>query len=178
MRDFQFRDAARFNADPQKVGKELDALAGQNAGKLTPPAVVEYAKDPKTEAHKCFQWDDTAAAFQFRLQQARQLVRSIEVITTDKGESRKEPLVVNVIVKGDDGADQHYSTPARIRSDLEEQAAARLYALSGLSAAKRRVEELETILSDTAGAARAKKGSKYIQRAAKEIEKISVSTSA
>lgn len=37
--------------------------------------VVEFARDPKTELHKNFTWDDNEAAHQWRLEQARNVIQ-------------------------------------------------------------------------------------------------------
>lgn len=46
---------------------------------LTAPNVVEVARDKKNPLHSRFEWNDTAAAEQYRLYQARILINSIEV---------------------------------------------------------------------------------------------------
>ncbi len=50
-------------------------LALKRRGTITPERVVEAARDPKSPLHSRFCWDDTEAAHQWRLQQARQLIR-------------------------------------------------------------------------------------------------------
>ncbi len=53
-----------------------DALiALKRRGTITPERVVQAAKDPKSPLHSRFTWDNTEAAHQWRLQQARQLIR-------------------------------------------------------------------------------------------------------
>ena len=42
--------------------------------------VVEMAADPECPLHSYFLWDDGAAAHQYRLSQARQLIRSITIM--------------------------------------------------------------------------------------------------
>lgn len=57
------------------VEKELETISKQHGGRLHPVDVVEYATDPKTELHSHFTWDDGDAAYQYRLWQARQIIR-------------------------------------------------------------------------------------------------------
>lgn len=59
--------------------EELNAL--RDLGKLTPPGVLAFAKDPKTALHRYFTWDDSAAAYQYRLTQARGLIVEVRVET-------------------------------------------------------------------------------------------------
>ena len=48
-------------------------------GILTAEAVVEAAKDPESPLHHQFEWDDSAAAHAHRLNQARQLIRTVVI---------------------------------------------------------------------------------------------------
>lgn len=54
---------------------ELEEIARENDGILRPEAVVEYAKNPETALHTRFQWDNRRAGHEYRLWQARQLIR-------------------------------------------------------------------------------------------------------
>ncbi len=57
------------------IKQELEALAEANNGILRPEIVVEFARDAKTALHSRFEWDDTEAAKQYRLWQARQIIK-------------------------------------------------------------------------------------------------------
>ena len=70
---------AADKANPQIIGEELEKIAQKAGGHLTPPAVVEAAKDRKNPLHRHFEWDDRKAAENYRLDQARQIVRCIHV---------------------------------------------------------------------------------------------------
>jgi len=70
----------QFKADPQKVWNEL-----QDIGKeYTPQDVLNYARNPQTELHKCFEWDDTIAAEKWRKQQARWVCNSLVVTVIEE----------------------------------------------------------------------------------------------
>lgn len=59
-----------------KAKEELNHLRAQAPdGLLHPDAVVAFAKDEATALHEAFEWDDSEAAQQWRLQQARQVIR-------------------------------------------------------------------------------------------------------
>ena len=74
---------ARNRADPQKLGEALEAISAKSGGRLTPPSVVEAARDKKSPLHKHFEWSDPAAAEAYRLDQARSLIRCIHVESTE-----------------------------------------------------------------------------------------------
>lgn len=77
---YQIDPASRLSRlDPQAVGERLAKLASY--GNLTPERVVEDAqRDPSSPTRAAFEWNDATAAHQFRLAQARRLIRSIIVI--------------------------------------------------------------------------------------------------
>jgi hypothetical protein len=58
----------------------LEELRLQHNNELSPELVVESAKDPDSLIHPWFDWDDAEAAKKHRLDQARKLIRSIEVV--------------------------------------------------------------------------------------------------
>jgi hypothetical protein len=54
-------------------------------GLLRAADVVEEASLPGSPLHNCFEWDDGAAGYQWRLQQARQLIRvTVEMLPYDE----------------------------------------------------------------------------------------------
>jgi hypothetical protein len=65
--------------------QELNALAGRS-GKLTPEQVLEAAENESSALHGCFTWDDGEAAAKWRIEEARELIRSvrIEVIINER----------------------------------------------------------------------------------------------
>lgn len=65
--------------------RELQVLCEENGGLLKPADVVEFARDENTALHCLFDWDDTEAARQWRLDQARQVIRlAVTVIKQDQ----------------------------------------------------------------------------------------------
>lgn len=56
----------------------LEAIL-RKRGDLTPEIVVDEASDPDHELHECFEWDEPAAAHEYRLVQAERLIRSVKV---------------------------------------------------------------------------------------------------
>lgn len=74
---------------------ELTRLAEANEGRLTPDNVVDAAQDEASPLHKCFEWDDDAAAHMFRVEQARHLIRSVRVEVTTTEHSVRVPAFVH-----------------------------------------------------------------------------------
>lgn len=57
------------------IQEELNLIESKD-GILRPAAVVEFARNKKTALHHLFTWDDTEAANQYRLWQARSIIKA------------------------------------------------------------------------------------------------------
>lgn len=83
---YQFRPGTRVKGiDAQTAGDELERIRERD-GKLETETVVEEARPRNAPLHPVFEWDDSVAAEEYRLWQARALVRSVEVAPEKKGE--------------------------------------------------------------------------------------------
>lgn len=58
----------------------LDAIAKKHGGVLRPKDVVKVAADPEHILHDIFEWDDSKAAYQHRLSQARDFIASVRYV--------------------------------------------------------------------------------------------------
>src|SRR4051812_1463795 len=78
-REFFARKGSRFNnRDAAIIGPVIDSLCTEKKGP-TPAEVVDAARDDESPIHDYFEWDDVVAAEEHRRQQAREMVRSIEI---------------------------------------------------------------------------------------------------
>jgi len=68
---------------PDAALRELEQLHEQD-GALRPERVIEVAADADSPLHSYFEWDDTEAARQHRIAQARQVIRSVKVYVSDR----------------------------------------------------------------------------------------------
>ena len=87
-----------FKADAETVLNEITQLANSKESKdVKPQEIVLYAEqNPDSELYKCFEWDDKAAANNWRVQQARSIVCSI-VVTHENDDKPNEPHHIRVI---------------------------------------------------------------------------------
>lgn len=60
----------------------LEEISRRNGGVVRPQDVVREAASPSHELHGVFNWDDKTAAHEHRLEQARELIRSVRVVVT------------------------------------------------------------------------------------------------
>ena len=63
-----------------EIAAELNRIAKQNNGSLTPDALLKEASDPSSPLHDRFDWDDTEAAHKWRIQQARDIIRKTTLV--------------------------------------------------------------------------------------------------
>ena len=84
---YEFAEGARFQSgavlNAKEVGEHLEILRQQHKGELTPQDVLADAKNHNSPLHSFFEWDEGAAAEQWRLQQARGLIRAVVAIYVD-----------------------------------------------------------------------------------------------
>jgi hypothetical protein len=99
----------------EKVMAELMQIE-EKYGILRPENVVSYAENPKTVLHSKFEWDDSAAGHQWRLQQARMLIRV--VVKTESLSGKEERVYVSLKKdRYDEGGG--YRTLVKVMSDRE-----------------------------------------------------------
>lgn len=79
----------RLGRDNRAIRAELQTIKDANSdGLLKPDEVVRRAESDESPLHRYFEWADDKAAHQWRLTQARALIRTVEVVMpNDKSES-------------------------------------------------------------------------------------------
>lgn len=65
------------NRRESAIAIELKRIAAEYGGELRPKTVVDSARFEESPLHGSFDWDDSSAGEQWRLQQARQLIRAV-----------------------------------------------------------------------------------------------------
>ena len=103
--------------EKELVAEKLAELAKKNGGRLTPNVVLEEAKDRDSILHNLFEWDDTLAAHQHRIYQARQIITSVRVVITT--ENRKISTVYYVRDPEAEPTEQGYVSIDRLKTDKD-----------------------------------------------------------
>lgn len=104
-------------ADPVKCYEEITSIGDE----VTPEQVVEKGMDPNTELSKCFTKDDSEAAYKWRIEEARHIMRQLIVITKpDKDEEDKEPVQFRVLMKNDNSHSSGYKQTIVMVRDEDE----------------------------------------------------------
>ena len=103
----------------EKVLAELVAIEKKN-GILRPEDVVRFAENPKTALHDKFTWDNTEAAHQWRLMQARNLIRVTVNIEPNTG--KEERIFVSLVPdRQNDGGGYRNLISVMSDKDMREQ---------------------------------------------------------
>lgn len=145
---YEFSENARFQpgADVEAgvVGAHLDHLRKHHKGELTPADVVEDAKNPNSPLHPFFEWSDTKAAREYRLQQARGLIRSIVAIYVSPNEPARR---INAFVHIPEPGAPHYREASHAMSQERTRALVLQRAWAEFQAWRRRYADLREFSS-------------------------------
>ena len=126
---YQFKKGSRLTGDPQVVGQALTQIASQHGGELLPAHVVRSAKPKRNPLHGYFEWDEKAAAHQYRLTQARSVIRSIVLASDEDDEEQLEPVRAFVCIYTEDADGGSYIgiTDAMHSEEYRDQVLQRAY---------------------------------------------------
>ncbi len=72
---------------PKPAFDAMEKIKAKNGGSLTASALLDGAKSNRNVLHKAFEWDDAVAGHEYRLTQARTMIRSIKVVYAEKPNS-------------------------------------------------------------------------------------------
>lgn len=128
--------------DAQTVADEI-ADIGESA---TAEQIVDKAKDENTELHKCFTWDDEAAAEKYRIIEARQIVRCL--VREELPDAKNDMPPLRVFYKTNNGEGYKHIERTIIKKEDEYQAllARAMMELRAFKAKYSMLEELREIL--------------------------------
>jgi flagellar basal body rod protein FlgC len=129
---------------PEQTRQALEEIAAKSDGILKPEAIVEAASRENHPLHDRFEWDNSRAAHAHRVDQARQLIRSVrvETITTKRTVSTvfylRDPSALS--------AESGYVSLPRLQTDKEMAVAALTQELGRALAALSRARDLAAAL--------------------------------
>ena len=89
----------------------LETIRKKNGGNITPGLIVDASRSKTAKLHNEFEWDNKKAGELFRCEQARAVLRSIEVVYD---EAPQTPV-------------RFYSVQTVVETDTEPQASKRVY---------------------------------------------------
>jgi len=141
---FEFAEGARFQAgaskDAKLIGEHLEMLRKRFKGELTPEDVLEDAKHDNSPLHSFFEWSDTEAARQYRLQQARGLIRAVVAVYVREDQPAvRQKAYVHI----PEPSAPHYREASHAMSQAKTREMVLKSALAGLHAWKKKYKDLQ-----------------------------------
>lgn len=136
---YKWKPATRIKASAETAGamfEELERTVG-----LTPHNLVDANRPDDAPLHNEFEWDDSIAAEKYREDQARYMIRSITVTTTQESEESK-PALVRAYFQT---TDECYDNISVIYSDDEKKGVLLQKALRELEWFKSKYESLQEL---------------------------------
>ena len=145
---YQWAKGARVKADANEVGVVFEELQARNEV-LDEHEVLVAARHVDSPMHDCFEWDNTKAAYEHRLSQARYLIRKLCVVV-EKDDFR--PIRAYVSVQKPDEVDRDYVAVSRVMNSddlLAEACQTLLKKLEGITLQYQHFVRVATILRAT-----------------------------
>lgn len=140
--NYAWRPGSRIRIDAEKAGREMERIRKENAGSLTQEAVLERARSANSALHDHFEWDDGAAAEQYRLSQAGELIRSI---TIDVSRSNLETKPIRAFINVQRNEERSYTSTLHAMSDADLRRQVLEAAWRELLAIRKKYEGLEEL---------------------------------
>lgn len=114
---YMWKPGSRVRLDAEKAGREMEAVRRENNGALTPDALLARARSANSATHSHFEWDDSKAAHQHRLDQAGDLIRAI---TIDVQTSNIEPpKPIRAFISVERNGERSYTSTVHALSDAD-----------------------------------------------------------
>jgi hypothetical protein len=126
--------------DHDKIKAELLAL--KRRGVIQPQAVVKAARNPKSPLHQLFTWDNSKAAEQWRLEEARRLLRTYVIVENNDA---AEPLRCFVSLSTDRKSGGGYRHIADVLNEKELYQRLLADSIEDLRAFQARYEKLKEL---------------------------------
>jgi hypothetical protein len=141
---YRVKPGAHVPGDAQKIGERLEKL--RNGDVLDPADVVKDARKKNSPLHKCFTWDKDAAAHKWWMEEARYIIRSIEVCVDEDAD---EPVFVRATVSVTDdtlvdGPENFFTYASDLNNNPENYGLVLAKAKKDLLAWKRRYHMLSS----------------------------------
>lgn len=137
---YKWGEGVRLSLDAQVVGDHLERIRQRHEDELTPELVVKDARREKSPLHSVFEWDDDAAAHQYRLEQARTLLRKIVFVPDELPDSEPQRYYVHL-----DNGRPYYTSIIAAMSDEEKRQRVLKTALKELESWERRYRAYEEL---------------------------------
>lgn len=159
IKEYAFRRSSQFRGKrkAQAVGERLSLLAEK--GCIGPGEVVRDAEPLDSPLHEYFTWDDTSAARLHRLEEARELIRSVAVVVVGRDDQRRISRAFVTLRPAGTRRPEPYQDINRVMGDAEKRKALLAIALAEARAWMDRYEHFRELAGVFAAIKRASRRS-------------------
>ena len=140
-----WRPGTQFKLDPVVAGTELKRIIEANGNRVDAQRIVEEAASPLNPLHEAFEWDDSVAAQEHRLWQARHLTGSLQFRTTLTDNRQITGRMFVQIPKPEGGQRRDYTLTEFALSQTDLRASVLRTALLELAAFRRKYADLSEL---------------------------------
>lgn len=142
-----WKPGSQFKVDVEVAYREVERIRAKNGGNATAETVLEAAKSKRNPLHEEFEWDNETAAHEYRLTQARSLLRSIQIIRDDTPSQTPQRVYEVVTIRNteEDKPKKVYQTVDEIMADPDARAELLSRALRELVAWQKRYRALQEL---------------------------------
>lgn len=134
---YKWKRNPKGKVDAQVAGEYIEEIKEKRGG-ITPQLLVEEAKKKRSPIHNCFEWDNSMAAEQFRIVQAREILRFLVVVIESETENDEEIYVRGFIapLEKEEDSQTSYLTISEVMADEDLDKAYKQQILGELKAIK------------------------------------------
>jgi hypothetical protein len=124
--------------------EELELVRANNGGVLQAEDVVEFARNKRTALHEEFEWDDSLAAQQHRIEQARRVIRLTLTVVESPAGTQAIPMYVSLVSdRQQPGGGYRPLVDVMSAEDMREELLRQ--ALGDLKSVRKRYEQLQEL---------------------------------
>lgn len=128
-----------------KVEVAVNAIYRRD-GQVSASVLVEEAKPVESPVHDAFEWNDAKAGQEYRLFQARQWIRKVEIIVDDRREELVHvPVIVTESENDTQGREGYYKPVSVVRASSDEYGRAMYEVTHRLKSAKDSYDRLKVL---------------------------------
>jgi hypothetical protein len=136
---YAWKEGARYHGDAATVGRALMRIE-RTYGGIEAPLVVKEAESPQSPLHDYFEWDDAVAGVRFREEQARSLIRHVQVVR-----SNGSGTYVRAFVVVEDAGGEAYQSIAKVMSNEQLRSQLLRRARAELETFRRKYRDLKEL---------------------------------
>jgi hypothetical protein len=146
VKGYSWRPGSQHKIEPEVAATEISRLVEEHGQRLDASDVVSAATSPVNPLHPEFEWDDSTAANEHRLMQARNLMNAVQVtFETPKNGNLTTSYFCTIAKPGDNGRKRDYTAIDYAMSDEDLRPKVLQNALRELAAFKRKYMNLSEL---------------------------------